>query len=332
MKILKENIKNIIIIILLLLFIASSIIIYKLVNSNSAKSSEVTGIVIVTDSSYVIIETNTQDYLVKNIKGTYKVGDEVRFMYYTNDLNDKESPYTIKIYDEELLKVYENSEELNNNSNNSSNTVNNNQSNNTNNNQNNSSNKNDNKVNSNQDNNSNIKVENNNQNNNNTTNNETADTKVLSYFNNLKSDIDASTVKDGLKTSFITVVDFLFYEGKIKGYTFSELSNSAKLKVLEIALYFDTKIEKYFPGYKESISNTTSKIYTNVKEEIIGTYLELATIICEKDTELCNTAKEKFNNIKTNFGLTWSLIKDIANDGITNLKNWYEIWSGKTEE
>ncbi len=155
------------------------------------------------------------------------------------------------------------------------------------------------------------------------------DATVLGYFDELKEDVDATDVKSSVKKGFISVVDFLFYKGKIKGYTFSQLSNSAKLKVLSMALYFDTKIDKYFPGYKESIKTKGSRVYTEVKKQVITTYLTITTAICANNDKLCSSAKKGFNEIKDKFGVTWDLIKDVAGDGLTNLKSWYEIWSGK---
>ena len=32
---------------------------------------------------------------------------------------------------------------------------------------------------------------------------------------------------------------------------------------------------------------------------------------------------------KKNFGLTWSVIKEVTGDSKESIKNWYEIWSGK---
>ena len=316
MNFIKENIKNIIIIILLILFIGASIIIYRLLNEKEKVNLlNITGTVIVSDASYVIIETDLEDYLVSNIKGTYRIGDEVKFSYLTKDLNEEETPKKInKIKDEELIKSNYIEEE----NKTGDDTSNNNQT------ANNSS------LNNNSTSSSNINSnDKNNTNNSNNTINSSVDGEVLSYFNDLKSDIDGETIKNSVKNGFITVVDFLFYEGKIKGYTFSELSSSAKLKVLSMALYFDTKIEEYFPGYKETISSTASRVYTNVKEKIITAYLDITATICSNNGELCASAKEEFKELKENFGLTWSLIKDIAGDGITRLKDWYEIWSGK---
>lgn len=334
MNILSNNIKNIIIVMLLILFLAASATIYYLFKDKDKEANNlntITGTIIVADSSYVIIETEEQDYLIKNIKGTYKLGDEVKFIYYESDLNKEDSLKTInKINDEELIKtsVIEENDKINtefkdnlNISNNNDSTINqNNSSNNTNKNET-SSDNNQIKQNSVSDKeiNDNTSIE----------ENSSADPQVLSYFNDLKNDIDSSNIKDNIKSSFITVVDFLFYNGKIKGYAFNELSNSAKLKVLAIALYFDKKIEEYYPGYKESISSSTSKVYTSIKAKIVTTYLNLTTTICTNNSELCSDAKEGFSDIKENFGLTWSLIKDIAGDGLDNLKNWYEIWSEK---
>lgn len=337
MEFIKRKWKNIIIIVLSVLFLVACVIIYHLARVKKTENilTTVSGSVIITDSSYVIIEALDGDYLVKDIKGNYKVGDEVKFTYYSLDLNEEDSLKTVKlIHDEELIiSTIENNKEtntkpeVNEKENNKDNNI-------TNTNTNNSANSNSNNLN--HQNNSEINDNTDNSNNENYSNsidkveeNTNADAQVLNHFNELKSDFDATSLKDSVKNGFITVVDFIFYNGKIKGYTFNELSDSAKLKVLSMALYFDSKIEKYFPGYKESISNTTNKIYTTVKEEIVSNYLELATIICSNNTDLCDSAKNSFNTIKENFGLTWSLIKDIAGDGLTNIKSWYEIWSGK---
>jgi len=317
MEFLKRNKKNIVIVVLLILFLGSCATIFYLLKEKDQETKEITGLVIVADPSYVIIEKGKENYLISGIKGNYDIGDEVNFTYLEKDLNEKESPKKITIKEEELIKKAnakkeEDSSKIENtNQNENINTPNTNSDNKTNNNQN--SNPSSNKTNISK--------------NENVSSN--ADTEVLNYFNNLEKDFNTPNIKDSVKSGFTTVIDFLFYKGKIKGYTFSELSSTAKLKVLKAALYFDAKIEKYFPGYKESISNTTTKIYTNIKEQIVSTYLTLTTTICTNNEELCSEAKEGFNELKTNFGLTFDLIKEIAGDGITNLKSWYEIWRDK---
>lgn len=306
--------KNIILVVLVILLSISSFTIYFLLTKNEEdkETLELTGTVLISGSNYLIIEHENEDYLISNIKGKYQKGDIIKVNYEENNLDKKSDPYKLIISDEELIKTVKNEplktpekEETTNNTPSVSKPNNNSASSNT------------------------IKDPVTKPTPDTPTTLKDADTEVLNYITTVESDFNSSTIKDSLKNSFITIVDFLFYNGKIKGYTFNELSSSAKLKVLSLALYFDEKIEKYFPGYKENISKTTNKIYTSVKEKVVKTYLEITSSICSKNTEACLDAKKGFNELKTNFGLTWNLIKDIASDGLNNLKNWYEIWSGK---
>ncbi len=332
--------KNIIIIILsLLLAISIGVIIYLVVNSKETSIEEVTGKVIATDSKYVIITTDTEDYIVSNIKGTYDLGDIVKFSYENDSVKDI-SPKPIKAVDEELITKYnleDNNTETKEDTN-IDNTVEPSE----NNKPNNEDNKTEQEANPNHElpntnpkpNTEVVKPNNNPQNNTpsteqNNTNPDTqsnADTVVMNYVNDYKKEFDSGNITDSLKTGFVTVIDFIFYKGTIKGYYFNDLTEAVKLKVLSIALYFDAKIEKYFPGYKETISNAANKVYTTVKAKIIEAYLNITTKVCTNNPDLCLTAKEDFQSLKTNFGLTWDLLKDIAGDGLTNLKNWYEIW------
>jgi hypothetical protein len=154
---------------------------------------------------------------------------------------------------------------------------------------------------------------------------ESADTTILNYMNDVKSNLENKNLRESAKSSFITIVDFIFYDGTIKGYTFNELSDSAKLKVLKIALTIDSYIDNYFPNYKETISDKT----TNLKNKIILKYLDITTKICEKDSDVCTQAKSDFQDMKKSFSITWDIIKSLASTGAGNLKEWYEIYSGK---
>lgn len=153
---------------------------------------------------------------------------------------------------------------------------------------------------------------------------------VVSYFETLNQNLDTynqdKSLGQSIKNGFVTVVDFLFYDGTIKGKTFDELSDSAKLKVLKLAFSIDSKIDQHFPGYKEEISKTGSKIYTNVKSKAIEAYLNITTKVCENQPDTCNSAKQGLSELKTNFSLTWNFIKDISGIGVSKLKAWYEVW------
>lgn len=135
--------------------------------------------------------------------------------------------------------------------------------------------------------------------------------------------------KTKFKDYFITGVDFIFYDKKIKGYTFNELSNEAKLKVIAILIKIDNKIEKYAPGYKESISNTGSRIYTDIKERLITAYFDISTKMCSNNTYECDRAKEIFGDVKNECKIGLSYVKKVAISGGRKIKDWYEIYSGK---
>lgn len=144
----------------------------------------------------------------------------------------------------------------------------------------------------------------------------------VSYFERVNNSVN----KDNIKESFISIIDFIFYDGSINGYTFADLSDSAKLKIMKLAFSIDHKIDEYFPSYKETISEGTKKIYNNVKLYLVELYLNTTTQICNTNIELCQQAKEDFQFMKESFGITWDFLKSIAGGGIDKLKEWYEIF------
>ena len=325
--------KNIIwLIVIIILFIGASIAIYFLTKEDEELS--ITGTVLIRGDDYIMLETDEEDYIINNISNNYKVGDEITVTYKKSSLKDSTNPKEITAIKETLIKENKpEKEEENNTPNTSENIINSNQENtNTNN---------SNSTNNNANNNNNSNITNNNHANNNntnktpTTNNsnnnittKSADEVVLTYVNKVESDADKG-ITDTLKSGFITVVDFLFYNGEIAGHTFNELSTSAKLEVLKAALWIDDKIDNVFPGYKETISNGANKVYTSVKNLIVSTYLDITTSICENHSDLCESAKNDFQSLKKSFGFTWDFLKDLASSGLEKLKNWYEVWSGK---
>lgn len=153
---------------------------------------------------------------------------------------------------------------------------------------------------------------------------------VVNYFENIDNNFSLydqdKSIGESLKSGFVTIVDFLFYGGKIKDKTFDELSTSAKLKVLQLAFSIDKKIDSYFPGYKEEISKTGNKVYTNVKSKAVEIYLDITTSICENNEDTCDEAKVGLSNLKNSFSLTWDFVKEISGVGLSKLKAWYEVW------
>lgn len=153
---------------------------------------------------------------------------------------------------------------------------------------------------------------------------------VVSYFESMEEEIDtSSSFKDKFKEYFITIVDFIFYDVEIKGYTFDELSGTAKAKIISVALKIDSKIEEYIPGYKESISSTTGMMYNDIKEKLVISYMDVSSAICKNNEEECDKVKEIFGEVKEVCKIGWEFIKGLLKSGVTKLKDWYEIYSGK---
>lgn len=132
-------------------------------------------------------------------------------------------------------------------------------------------------------------------------------------------------LKERAKKTFINIVDFIFYDKPINGYRFSELTSEAKLKIIEIALNIDSKIDTKFPNYKDKIKEN----FNNAKGKLGVKYLEVSAKICDSMGEYkCNLAKESFNNLKKSFSFTVELVKELTKSGSQKVKEMYEKFRG----
>lgn len=136
------------------------------------------------------------------------------------------------------------------------------------------------------------------------------------------------------KATFISIVDFLFYDGTIRGVTFNELTEKGKTEVLKLANKIDTALEEKSPGYKETISATTSKAYkkasqiikdsandiNNFAKESLGD--ENYNSIIEAKDELLLYSKNALNFITGNGS-------KILNDTKNKLNDWYQDFKNK---
>lgn len=163
------------------------------------------------------------------------------------------------------------------------------------------------------------------------------DNIVIDELNNTLKNIEESTqdenFKDKASSTFISIVDFLFYDGTIKGIPFDELTEKGKEKVLEISSKIDVKLEEKCPGYKEKISNSTSKAYQKASEIIkkgaknINDFAKNAlgdenyqTIIDAKD-ELVKYSKESLNYVTGAGSKVFNNTKEKLNEWYQNFKN-----------
>ena len=161
-----------------------------------------------------------------------------------------------------------------------------------------------------------------------TSNKVTSDEEVIAFFNTLNKDLDNNSedIRKKIKDNFVIGVDFLFYGGTIGGYTFNQLSDSAKLQVLELMMFVDEKIDTVLPGYKETITKTTGRIYNNVKTMVVESYINVTDKICSSNAKLCEDAKQGLEDMQYAFGLTWNFITNIASKGTAKLSSWYLEW------
>lgn len=163
------------------------------------------------------------------------------------------------------------------------------------------------------------------------------DNIVIDELNNTLNNIEKSTqdenFKDKASSTFISIVDFLFYDGTIKGISFDELTEKGKEKVLEISSKIDVKLEEKCPGYKEKISNSTSKAYQKASKIIkkgaknINDFAKSAlgdenyqAIIDAKD-ELVKYSKESLNYVTVAGSKVFNNTKEKLNEWYQNFKN-----------
>ena len=138
-----------------------------------------------------------------------------------------------------------------------------------------------------------------------------------------------SYFSDSAKGVFVSIVDFLFYDGEINGVTFDELTDSGKQKVLAIASKVDNAIESKIPGYKETISDTASNAFNKASEVIKSGAYNLnnfareklgeenyQSIIDAKD-ELVYYTKNAINFLGDVGGKVFNSVKD-------KLDSWYQ--------
>ena len=159
------------------------------------------------------------------------------------------------------------------------------------------------------------------------------DQKVIEELENLEHNVDTllTNSKDDktFKGVFISLVDFLFYDGKIKGITFAELTDQGKQKVLSIVARIDAKIEAKFPGYKEKISNKNSAAFNKISELIKKGAANVNEFAKDKLDEtdyqaLIDEKDELVLYTKNAFSLVKNFSTSLWHKTTTKLKEWYE--------
>lgn len=165
------------------------------------------------------------------------------------------------------------------------------------------------------------------------------DEEVVEYIEDVTNEVETLTeeeslsekTKQSLKKAFITLTDFIFYDGTIKGKTFKELSYEAQTKILELYEKLDTKIENVFPNYKEDIKDTSTKTYSKakekakeLKEKIKSIYIErVGEDTYQKEMDIIKNTKDKVVEKTTP---VIAGVKDKAKDTYTKTKDKLDEW------
>lgn len=156
-----------------------------------------------------------------------------------------------------------------------------------------------------------------------------ADEIILESFNtldeNIKQNLDSEELLEKGKAYFVFCVDFLFYDGEIKGYKFSDMTDAAKQQLLIDITNIDGLISSKYPNYKETINEESSNAYNKANEIIKEGSKNIKEFSREKlgeeNYEKIGKYKDMF--LEQAFG-DFDEFKDLVNQGVGKIKNWYE--------
>lgn len=146
------------------------------------------------------------------------------------------------------------------------------------------------------------------------------ETKIKRLLNSNDKDM-----KQKVSEKAVILVDFLFYDGEIKGITRADISDETKDKLMNIIEKVDTKIEKRFPDYKEKISDKTSDALNFIKEKGTNGIHKLDDYLNQK-VDNYDEFKDVANSIISNTKDDFSEVKDLAKSGFSKVKDYYENW------
>ena len=146
------------------------------------------------------------------------------------------------------------------------------------------------------------------------------ETKIKRLLNSNDKDM-----KQKVSEKVVTLVDFLFYDGEIKGITRTDISDETKNKLMNIIEKVDTKIEKRFPDYKEKISDNTSDALNFIKEKGTNGIHKLDDYLNQK-VDNYDEFKDVANSIISNTKDDFNEVKDLAKSGFSKVKDYYENW------
>lgn len=160
----------------------------------------------------------------------------------------------------------------------------------------------------------------------------TVETDVIDYFYQLESEIDTylndediEAAKEKVAQKFITFVDFLFYDGEIKGVTFDKLSYESKEKIKEITSSTLAKITTKYPDFSEKVENK----YQELKPKASFRFHQVKDFLGEKYESALQKieeaiGEENYNNFKQGKDEMKEALKNTYEGGKAYIKEKYE--------
>lgn len=163
-----------------------------------------------------------------------------------------------------------------------------------------------------------------------------SDEEVVSYIDTVVDDIVEDKAPDEneskLKNTFITLTDFIFYGGTIKGYTFKELREEQKQKVIAAWEKLDAKIESKYPNYKENLKEKKDDLYSNLKEKMTSLKENISDKAQEKlGDEIVDQAKSDTDNLKDVTSQYKEKASEYYNKGKEKVSDWYNNYKNNKE-
>lgn len=153
--------------------------------------------------------------------------------------------------------------------------------------------------------------------------------KIFKFFSEKKEELkealnseNVEKFKEKGRELFITLVDFIFYDGKIKGVTYDELNEAARKQLFEDLCTIDEFICKYIPDYKENIGSKYNTIKSFISPYYYKALSKIKELIGSDNLERINEIIEEDK----------SLISDLLGKGKQKIQEKYENWRDEEKD
>jgi len=148
------------------------------------------------------------------------------------------------------------------------------------------------------------------------------ESEIINYVKDKYNLVKGSISKENAKKIFIEIVDFMFYDGEIKGHKLCDFSSSAKVQISNLCTKIEIEIENKFPNL---IDETESK-YKEKKDYFLKAYSEIIKKYCESDNDFCVKTKNEYEKIKSTFEKTFEKIDNSKNKIEKKVKDKFNNW------